>query len=82
MIIFGIRSRSKIRRKRTSVPHFKGSLIDCEMTTAIPRLLRTSLIALSLISHQQILTIPHFLRSLFSLIAHFALQNWCNLVKW
>ena len=49
-------------------------------STAIPRLLRTSLIALSLIAHQQMLTIPHFLRSLFSLFAHFALQNWCNLI--
>ena len=47
--------------------------------TAIPRLVRTSLSALSLSAHQQILTIPRFVRMPFSLSAHFAQQNWCNL---
>ena len=43
--------------------------------TAIPRLVRTSLSALSLSAHQQILTIPRFVRMPFSLSAHFAQQN-------
>ena len=50
-----------------------------EMGTAIPRLVRTSLSALSLSAHQQILTIPRFVRIRFSLSAHFAQQNWRNL---
>ena len=51
----------------------------CFATTAIPRLVRTSLSALSLSAHQQILTIPRFVRMPFSLSAHFDQQNWYNL---
>ena len=46
-----------------------------KVSTAIPRLVRTSLSALSLSAHQQILTIPRFVRMPFSLSAHFAQQN-------
>ena len=58
-----------------------AKVVHLKPNTAIPRLVRTSLSALSLSAHQQTLTIPRLVCIPFSLSAHSVKQNWCNLTS-